>query len=306
MYSWHWSLEGNVDTITLSEYEPYMLEYSPDNCHRKGRRDIAYCMFILRHPHFNVRLNVKHLSFKGLDYFGDREEEESCSFEGVTLMDERRFQVLADPDLDPRLDVHVNGGTTRAEAIERLLPEVTMCRKIQLHSEGENGPRFEWPLTTFTSTYGGLLILFYGYGGYTNRQQIEIRLEATVTKCVGYMINCAPVTVDGYAFIGEDANSINEGVIQEMKQHMKQTMTHTTDSIILFAWLNHFVNNSVVSSTALFYHTQRVGDHTVTVVPTMQHTDCITLMSLPFHTQTRDQICRLGVVSSAGEHIHTL
>lgn len=298
-----WTLAYN-QIITITDDVPYILEYPNENCKLEGRPYVVWCIFALRNMKSNIKVNLQDTSLSGPEYFGDRENEERCSIAGVTIMDETRLRALADPNFMAEQSIVEVGDR---EVIDRMFPEITICGQVQYYSgDTQTDSRYDWPLQTFTSTYGSILVLFYAFSDYIDVDQFRPKLIVTTTHCVGFMTSGLPVTsVAGDVVIGESTGILLYEARPEIDELL--TVINFRDFKLLAIEMADIVGPAE-PPLVHFMYLSFVNDIYIAVNMPNEKAKCVTLMNFPHLAPKTSFKYKLvqGVRRWAGIQTHSL
>lgn len=155
-YAWKYD---RPKSITL--HDPYSLQYPSSACtNNKQQSNIVRCLFIITNVNGgSITATVDLMSIEGPDYLGDRPAEH-CTLAGLTLTVDYRDSLLR--DRGQQFSQMGPGGSTRAELIGHLFPEITMCHKVAVVGDHSNMV-YDWPVKEFTTTSDKLIVVMYAY-----------------------------------------------------------------------------------------------------------------------------------------------
>ena len=150
------------------------------------------------HIYDKVNITFEKIVFPGPDYIGNYPEENMCLLAGISVVDAYRLEIMQGFSMS-------ESNPVKRDVIDSVLPEVTMCYTIPQEKTGEPGKFVrDLPMKVFLSMSQTVYILIYAYGAFIDLNKYLFSLTASITNCLGVMIDCPISTTDSLLTLSRD------------------------------------------------------------------------------------------------------
>lgn len=222
----------------------------------EGPSSLIFCSYVF------VSLSSKYLQvsleevwFEGFDFGGNYSSDDTCLIAGITLVDMARYHLL----MTPERYVQETGQPLQESIIDNVFPEITICHLIPFVENSAN-VAFKLPMTKFTTTTSGLLVIIYAYGHHLDLKTSRVSITVSEMSTIGLFLNCPIVEKDG--LLQYNTDSIRNDLVAVAKRDrcpLGKTM------------LVYFIKLGRVYSIKIMYCTSNMFTQVIIISPSFEN-----------------------------------
>lgn len=205
----------------------------------RGPSSLLLCSYVLDSPPSQyLHVEIEELHFEGYDFVGNYSSDQTCLLAGLTLVDMARYYLVKTPE-------HYfkeTGQLLEESIIDNIFPEITICHLIPF-IDNATYVTYKIPMTKFTTTTSGLLVLIYAYGHHFDLMSSRVSIRVSMTSTIGLLLNCPIVSKDGFLQYNVDSStsiSFRKDYVSLLKQDMCSFSKH-----ILFYFIQYGTSKSI-------------------------------------------------------------